>query len=139
MPIYEYECNNCGHTLEVKQSYQDTPKKKCPECKKYKLRRVISLIYAAVKGTATTVKQQAERNTAEMGKYELQERRQQHEKEKQQAKLQSLKTAGVVPETTTEIPSKKSWYNPEGKDLGKELKDINTVEKTKKYIIEGEK
>ena len=41
MPTYEYECQACGHTLEEFQSFSDEPLKKCPKCKKRKLRRLI--------------------------------------------------------------------------------------------------
>ncbi len=42
MPTYEYECQACGHTLEELQSFSDKPLRKCPKCKKLKLRRLIS-------------------------------------------------------------------------------------------------
>lgn len=32
MPIYEYRCASCGHTLEVIQKFNDKPLKKCTEC-----------------------------------------------------------------------------------------------------------
>jgi putative FmdB family regulatory protein len=41
MPTYEYECKNCGHHLEIFQSMKDDPLKKCPECGKNKLSRLI--------------------------------------------------------------------------------------------------
>lgn len=40
MPTYDYECGKCGHTFEVFQSISESPKKKCPECGKLKLRRL---------------------------------------------------------------------------------------------------
>lgn len=39
MPTYDYQCNACGHTLEIFQGINDPVKKKCPECKKNKLER----------------------------------------------------------------------------------------------------
>ena len=42
MPTYEYRCNNCKHELEIFQSIKDNPKKKCPECGKNALERLIS-------------------------------------------------------------------------------------------------
>ena len=42
MPTYDYICNNCEKMYEYFQSMSDAPKKECPECKKYSLRRVIS-------------------------------------------------------------------------------------------------
>jgi putative FmdB family regulatory protein len=32
MPIYGYECDQCGHQLEVLQSFSDPPIRSCPEC-----------------------------------------------------------------------------------------------------------
>jgi len=41
MPIYDYECENCGHQFEQFQSITAKPLKKCPECGKMKLQRLI--------------------------------------------------------------------------------------------------
>lgn len=41
MPTYEYECQGCGEELEIFQSMKDDPLKKCPSCKKNKLKRKI--------------------------------------------------------------------------------------------------
>ena len=40
MPTYDYECDACGHTMELFQNISEDPLKKCPECKKNKLRRL---------------------------------------------------------------------------------------------------
>jgi putative FmdB family regulatory protein len=32
MPTYEYACSKCGEHLEVVQSFNDDPLKKCPAC-----------------------------------------------------------------------------------------------------------
>ncbi len=40
MPTYDYECDACGHTLEIFQGINDPKKKKCPECGKNKLQRL---------------------------------------------------------------------------------------------------
>jgi putative FmdB family regulatory protein len=42
MPIYEYHCAACGHHLEALQKMSDAPLRKCPECGKSKLRRLVS-------------------------------------------------------------------------------------------------
>jgi putative FmdB family regulatory protein len=39
MPTYDYVCDACEHEFELFQSIKDNAKKKCPECKKNKLRR----------------------------------------------------------------------------------------------------
>lgn len=41
MPTYDYECDACGHKLEIFQSITAEPLTKCPECKKKKLRRLL--------------------------------------------------------------------------------------------------
>lgn len=41
MPLYEYACKNCG-TIEVRQSINDEPLKKCPTCTA-KVERLISV------------------------------------------------------------------------------------------------
>ncbi len=40
MPTYDYECDACGHEFELFQGINEPVKKKCPECKKNKLRRL---------------------------------------------------------------------------------------------------
>ena len=32
MPVYEYECENCGRRFERMQSINDQPVRQCPEC-----------------------------------------------------------------------------------------------------------
>ena len=39
MPTYDYECDACGHKMELFQSISEPVKRKCPKCKKNKLRR----------------------------------------------------------------------------------------------------
>ena len=41
MPVYEYACKACEHEFELFHSMKDAPKKKCPECGKLKLKRLI--------------------------------------------------------------------------------------------------
>jgi len=41
MPTYEYECEACGHEFEKFQSITAPVMRKCPQCGKLKLRRLI--------------------------------------------------------------------------------------------------
>ena len=41
MPIYEYQCANCGHQLEELQSITEPPLTKCPKCGKDTLKKLI--------------------------------------------------------------------------------------------------
>ena len=43
MPTYDYECNACGHTFELFQSIKAAVVRKCPDCKKLKVRRLIGM------------------------------------------------------------------------------------------------
>jgi len=40
MPTYDYSCDACKHEFEVFESISAEPQKKCPKCKKNKLRRL---------------------------------------------------------------------------------------------------
>ena len=42
MPTYEYACSACEHQFEEFQSIMAKPLTKCPECKKKKVKRLIS-------------------------------------------------------------------------------------------------
>jgi putative FmdB family regulatory protein len=50
MPFYEYQCKNCGHTLEAMQKINDSPLKKCPDCGKSQLTRLMSAPVFRLKG-----------------------------------------------------------------------------------------
>jgi len=41
MPTYEYRCEACGHQFERFQSIMADPIKRCPECGKAKVKRLI--------------------------------------------------------------------------------------------------
>lgn len=41
MPTYDYRCKNCDHEFELFQSMKDKVKRKCPECSKLSLERLI--------------------------------------------------------------------------------------------------
>ena len=51
MPFYEYQCSACGHHVEILQKISDAPLRKCPECGKQKLARLISAPVFRLKGS----------------------------------------------------------------------------------------
>ena len=51
MPIYEYKCSNCGHQFEKIQKFSDDPLKKCPNCNKNALNKLISIPSFRLKGS----------------------------------------------------------------------------------------
>jgi len=42
VPIYEYQCESCGHALEALQKLSDAPLTECPACAKSTLKKHIS-------------------------------------------------------------------------------------------------
>ena len=48
MPTYDYVCDACEHKFELVQSMKDDPIRKCPQCKKLKLRRLFGTGAAVV-------------------------------------------------------------------------------------------
>jgi putative FmdB family regulatory protein len=55
MPIYEYECRDCGHAFEVMRSMSDADKAvACEKCKSRKTTRQLSLFNASSGGKALT-------------------------------------------------------------------------------------
>lgn len=48
MPTYDYVCDACGHEFEEFQSIIEPVLRKCPECKKLKLRRLFGTGAAVV-------------------------------------------------------------------------------------------
>jgi putative FmdB family regulatory protein len=50
MPTYEYACRDCGHHLEVVQSFTDAPLQTCELCKG-QLRKVFSAAGIIFKGS----------------------------------------------------------------------------------------
>lgn len=128
MPTYEYKCNECQHHLEIKQSFSDAPLVDCPKCKLPELERIISGGLASfISKDPTTIGQLAERNTAKMGHYELQEKRQFQKESEEHSKAQALHESGVKERPTP-------FY---GKADHKKIASLDTPEKVQKYILEG--
>lgn len=51
MPIYEYQCQSCGHQLESFQSMSEAPLSVCPVCSQSSLSRLVSASGFQLKGT----------------------------------------------------------------------------------------
>ena len=51
MPIYEYECDACGHHMEALQKFSDPPLSECEACRSHKLKKLISQSTFHLKGT----------------------------------------------------------------------------------------
>lgn len=42
MPIYEYNCNKCGHSFDILARSHDEPKPDCPKCGCNETKKIIS-------------------------------------------------------------------------------------------------
>lgn len=51
MPIYQYQCDQCGHELEALQKMSDAKLVDCPECDEPALRKKVTAAAFKLKGT----------------------------------------------------------------------------------------
>jgi len=51
MPIYTYQCDNCGVRFERHQNFSDSPLTRCPECAKKTLRKIYTPVGIVFKGS----------------------------------------------------------------------------------------
>jgi len=67
MPIYEYACKQCDHTLDALQKIADAPLVDCPACGEAALKRMLSAPRFRLKGKGwyeTDFKKDNQRNIA---------------------------------------------------------------------------
>ena len=50
MPFYEYQCSACGYRHEELQKISDGPRRKCPDCGRNTLKRLVSAPAFRLKG-----------------------------------------------------------------------------------------
>lgn len=69
MPTYTYQCSSCEYTFDIEQRMSDKPLKKCKECGKYKLGKILYAPMVFVKmsdSEITKLGHLAERNSEKM-------------------------------------------------------------------------
>jgi len=64
MPIYEYECDSCGHHVEALQKFSDPPLSECEACHSRKLKKLISQSTFHLKGTGWYVTDYASKSSS---------------------------------------------------------------------------
>lgn len=70
MPIYEYQCQACGHQLEAFQGINEQPLISCPHCHEPKLSKLISNTSFQLKGSGwyvTDIRDKGKPKPAESG------------------------------------------------------------------------
>lgn len=68
MPLYTYQCSNCGVHFERMQKFTDPPIKRCPECNKSTVKRVIQPAGIIFKGSGWYKTDHRSSSTASTGK-----------------------------------------------------------------------
>lgn len=66
MPLYEYECDNCGHRFEVIQKFSDAPLLECPKCQGA-VRKLLSSPAIQFKGSGWYITDYARKNSPSGG------------------------------------------------------------------------
>jgi len=66
MPLYEYECNSCGHRFEVIQKFSDEPLTACPKCQG-PVRKLVSSPAIQFKGSGWYITDYAKKSGTSAG------------------------------------------------------------------------
>ena len=123
MPTYVFKCEECDHQLEVEQSItKPTPnRKKCPNCKKNKLDRLLFAphVYNKPGDDKITLGLLSDRNAERLSSDQ---------------KEAIDKKNGVKKQKS---PNKKNFWDTSSKDV-KKISEMTPTQK-KKYIETGEK
>ena len=132
MPEYVYRCNACSHEYEIHQRITAKPIKLCPSCKKKECERLICEPIVIDCGPLT-VGGQADRNTRNMGHYELEAKREETKKSNKSANNEFAKriTGGKDVSPATEKP----FYHTNNVSA-KKINSMNPAQ-VHKFIKEG--
>jgi putative FmdB family regulatory protein len=65
--LYEYKCNNCGHTFEKIVKFSDEPLRVCPQCGKEAIEQLLSAPAVQFKGAGWYVNDYARKGSAPSG------------------------------------------------------------------------
>ena len=63
MPLYEYQCDSCGHRFEALQKFSDPPLETCPKCGQA-IRKLIAAPAFQLKGTGWYVTDFAKKDSS---------------------------------------------------------------------------
>jgi len=67
MPLYEYQCDACGHRFEQIQKFSDPPVETCPKCGS-PVRKLLSSPAIQFKGSGWYITDYAKKDSAAAGK-----------------------------------------------------------------------
>ena len=98
MPLYDYQCDRCGHRFEVRQGIKEDPLTTCPQCGAT-IRRVIHPVGIVFKGSGfyiTDSRSQSSRSSDGAGRAK---------KEKQETKESPAAASAGSGNSSGETPS----------------------------------
>src|SRR6266566_591929 len=68
MPLYEYQCEACGHRFEKIQKFSDPLVEECPNCGQQQVHKLVSSPAIQFKGTGWYITDYAKKNTVDASK-----------------------------------------------------------------------
>ena len=117
MPIYDYECRNCGAEVsDVFQKVTDPELTKCSVCNQDALYRVVTGGIHSFMAGSDTIGSVADRNT--------------------RANKSKINEMEAMKQEANPTP-KKPWYQTQGNKSMKDINKMNDKQKAK-YIMEGD-
>ena len=140
MPFYEYQCSNCGHHEEVLQAINDKPLKKCPNCGKNGLKKLMSAPVFRLKGSGwyeTDFKSDKEnkRNLHGADKEEARTESKSDDAKKETPKPEAAKPEKPVPEKPAASPVKPAVSRAKTKHKGARAKRSRKFTHTSARIL----
>lgn len=63
MPLYEYQCDSCGHRFEKIRQFSDPPLDVCPQCGKGPVTKLLSSPAIQFKGSGFYITDYAKKNS----------------------------------------------------------------------------
>lgn len=111
MPIYEYQCQQCGHELEALQKISDPPLTDCPKCQAPALQKLVSAASFRLKGGGwyeTDFKSGDKKHLAEPESGKSKEAKESESKAGDDKGTDSKKETGSKQEGTEKKPTAKS-------------------------------
>jgi putative FmdB family regulatory protein len=105
MPLYEYECEKCGHRFEKIQKFSDKMVKKCPECGG-KVEQMISAPAVQFKGSGWYVTDYANKSHAPSSDGGKDSKKDEKSKSEDSSKESSAKVSSSTESASKESSSK---------------------------------
>ncbi len=140
IPSYHYKCQACDEEFETTQSIKAEPLVWCDECDSASLERVIHAPMLLIRSEPKTLGHLADKNTANMGHYELEDKREAHRLKAMEGRKHLPQAERPWWRTTEKVDTKLASLAPnvEVKDK-KIVKSDPLSERAMDYIMTGKK